>query len=87
MVGILEVRGGTEGTEDNDAAVATGIAGATEICGIALGAKLGAVVTEAASSSSWGFSSSEISTLAGGKSAWFCNAIICAVRRRKSFLE
>lgn len=31
-----------------------------------------------ASSSSWGLSSSEISTLAGGKIGRFCNAIICA---------
>lgn len=31
-----------------------------------------------ASSSSWGLSSSEISTLAGGNIGRFCNAIICA---------
>lgn len=36
----------------------------------------------AASSSSWGLSSSEISTLTGGNIGRFCNAIICADEHR-----
>lgn len=35
----------------------------------------------ASSSSSWGFRSSEISTLAEGSKAGFCKAIICAIRK------
>lgn len=36
----------------------------------------------AVSSSSWGLSSSEISTLTGGNIGRFCNAIICADEHR-----
>lgn len=47
-----------------------------------LGGKADDVVTGVASSSSFcGFSSSEISTLAGGSTGWFCTAIICAIHR------
>lgn len=49
--------------------------------GVALGGKAVDVVTGVASSSSCGFSSSEISTLAGDSTGWFCTAIICAIHR------
>jgi hypothetical protein len=61
--GIFAVRGGAD---DKGVEAATGIAGPMEAGGRVLEGKADVVVTEAASSSSWGFRSSEISTLAGG---------------------
>jgi hypothetical protein len=60
--GALAVRGGADG---KGVEAATGIV-PTEAGGRILEGKADVVVTEAASSSSWGFKSSEISTLAGG---------------------
>ena len=84
--GALAVSGGTEDTEGTDGWVASptggGAIGATggKWCIAGTGGRVDVVFMGAASSSSWGFNSSEISTLAGGgRIGWFCNAIICAI--------
>lgn len=74
------------GIEGADAGAITETAGGIGAEGIGIDENVDLAVTGmAASSSSWGFNSSEISTLAGGRTAWFCNAIICAIRNEGFF--
>jgi hypothetical protein len=85
--GALAVSGGTEDAEGTDGWVAspTGGGGAIDATGgigciTGAGGKADVALMGVASSSSWGFNSSEISTLAGGgRIGGFCNAIICAI--------
>lgn len=79
---ILAERGGSE------AKGAGATAGAVVVGGpkTGLDGRLDAVVTGVASSSSSGFKSNEISTLAGGSIAWFCVTIICAFRSGIDFV-
>lgn len=82
----LAERGGNE-VKGAGAATAGGAAAVVVIVAViaggpktGLGGRLAAVVTGAVSSSSSGFRSNEISTLAEGSIAWFSATIICAFR-------
>lgn len=70
---------GADGTEATDVDGAKDAVGAVT-GGPVLGGTADELVTRGGSSSSWGFRSNEISTLAGDMTGWFCTAIICATR-------